>query len=178
MAEDTDRQQSSAARRLAIVGSLITGVAGITMAVYSVVAGQETGGGALLAASALAFGLLAINVDRFPRRAPQQQQGDEPSQVSTEPAPTRVPGSPAENGVEVRRQPSSKAPADAEPLTDREREVLSLVAEGFSNKQIGASLGITVRTVQSHVTAVMTKLRASGRAHAVVTAVRLGWLDL
>lgn len=147
------------------------------MAVYSMVAGEETGGGALLVASALAFGLLAINVDRLPRRPPIFEQRSEPSEGSKA-ARTSVPGSPAENGVDTRRQRSPKAPADAEPLTTRESEVLSLVAEGFSNKQVSASLGISERTVVNHLTAVMTKLRASDRTHAVVTAVRLGWLDL
>ena len=65
---------------------------------------------------------------------------------------------------------------DAQQLTDREREVLSLVAEGNTNKVIGAHLVIAERTVKSHLTNIMTKLRASDRTHAVVTALRLGWL--
>ena len=67
---------------------------------------------------------------------------------------------------------------NAEPMTDRELEVLSLVAEGNSNKLISSSLGISERTVKNHLTATMSKLRASDRTHAVVTAVRLGWLDI
>jgi DNA-binding NarL/FixJ family response regulator len=66
----------------------------------------------------------------------------------------------------------------AEPITGREREVLALVAEGFSNKQIGADLGISERTVKNHLTATMSKLGAADRTHAVVTAVRLGFLYL
>ena len=66
----------------------------------------------------------------------------------------------------------------AQPLTDREGAVLALVAEGLSNKLIGAQLGISARTVQGHLTSIMTKLRATDRTHSVVTAVRLGWLAI
>jgi len=62
------------------------------------------------------------------------------------------------------------------PMTGREQEVLTLVAEGFSNKLVAAELGICERTVKNHLTSIMTKLRAADRTHAVVTAVRLGWL--
>ena len=67
---------------------------------------------------------------------------------------------------------------EAQPLTARERQVLGLVAEGHSNKLIAAALGISERTVKNHLTCIMTKLRAFDRTHAVVTAVRLGWLEL
>ena len=66
--------------------------------------------------------------------------------------------------------------AGAEPLTDREGEVLALVAEGFTNKLIGAQLGIAAGTVKGHLTSIMTKLRATDRTHSVVMAIRLGWL--
>ena len=56
--------------------------------------------------------------------------------------------------------------------------MLALVAEGYSNKLISTDLGISERTVKTHLTATMTKLRASDRTHAVVTAVRLGWLEI
>ena len=59
MTDGSGAGYSLASRRLAIAGALITGIAGVIMAVYSVVSGESTGGGALLAASALAFGLLA-----------------------------------------------------------------------------------------------------------------------
>ncbi|MEX2598705.1 MAG: response regulator transcription factor [Dehalococcoidia bacterium] len=78
----------------------------------------------------------------------------------------------------IRPRKSGFVPASAQPLTPREREVLALVAEGNSNKQIGDGLGISERTVKSHLTYIMTKLRASDRTHAVVTAVRLGWLAI
>ena len=81
-------------------------------------------------------------------------------------------------GLVIRPRQADQLPVKAQPLTDREREVLSLVAEGNSNKQIGDRLAISERTVKSHLTYIMTKLRASDRTHAVVTAVRLGWLAI
>ena len=173
MADQMKASGNSAARRLAITGALVTGVAGVAMAVFSVVLGEETGGGALLAAAALAFGLLAVNVDRTVGRASVGRD------VGNDLGPRD-----ANDTQEARTAASNGATAsdtyniDAQPLTDREREVLSFVAEGYSNKLISAELGISERTVKNHLTATMTKLRASDRTHAVVTAMRLGWLDL
>lgn len=98
----------------------------------------------------------------------------------------RRPAGPAEllsvlhinGGLVIRPRQPDKVPLEAQPLTDREREVLELVAEGNSNKLIGNRLLISERTVKSHLTYIMTKLRASDRTHAVVTAVRLGWLAI
>ncbi len=81
-------------------------------------------------------------------------------------------------GLVIRPRQPNLVPVEAQPLTDREREVLALVAEGNSNKIIGDRLLISERTVKSHLTYIMTKLRASDRTHAVVTAVRLGWLAI
>ena len=81
-------------------------------------------------------------------------------------------------GLVIRPRQPDIVPVQAQPLTDREREVLALVAEGNSNKIIGDRLVISERTVKSHLTYIMTKLRASDRTHAVVTAVRLGWLAI
>ena len=78
----------------------------------------------------------------------------------------------------IRPKHSNPTPPEADRLTDREMEVLSLVAEGFSNKAIASRLLIRERTVKNHLTGIMTKLRASDRTHAVVTAIRLGWLAI
>ena len=80
--------------------------------------------------------------------------------------------------VVVRPFGLEKLPTYVQSVTEREREVLALVAEGYSNKRIGAQLGITERTVKNHLTYIMSKLAASDRTHAVVTAVRLGWLAI
>jgi len=63
-------------------------------------------------------------------------------------------------------------------LTDREREVLSLVAVGMTNRAIALQLGISEHTAKFHVGAVLSKLGAQSRAEAVSVAVRLGLLSL
>ncbi|HRE47476.1 MAG TPA: response regulator transcription factor [Aggregatilineales bacterium] len=65
-----------------------------------------------------------------------------------------------------------------EGLTTREREVLTLIAEGLPNKTIAGRLGISENTVKFHVNAVMSKLGVQSRTEAVVKAVRLGWFAL
>ena len=73
------------------------------------------------------------------------------------------------------------APATPEPpqdLTLREIGVLELAAEGFTDREIAAELGIGDQTVKSHIRRVMVKLRARNRTHAVITALRLGMLRL
>jgi DNA-binding NarL/FixJ family response regulator len=64
-----------------------------------------------------------------------------------------------------------------EELTEREMEVLSLAAKGFTNKAIGVHLGISDRTVQGHLAHIFNKLQASSRTEAVMRAVSLGWIS-
>lgn len=73
------------------------------------------------------------------------------------------------------RQPEAPHP---DRLSDRELQVLALVAEGRSNRLIADYLAITERTVKNHLTNIMGKLQAHDRTHAVVTAVRLGWMEI
>lgn len=63
-----------------------------------------------------------------------------------------------------------------ERLSDREMEVLSLVGQGLTNREIGQRLGISSRTVQGHLLKINQKLRAPSRTAAVMRAVALGWL--
>ncbi|HLF75216.1 MAG TPA: response regulator transcription factor [Anaerolineales bacterium] len=65
----------------------------------------------------------------------------------------------------------------AEPLTDRELDVLRLAAKGFTNKAIGIQLGISDRTVQGHLAHIFAKLQAASRTEAVMRAVSLGWIS-
>lgn len=64
-----------------------------------------------------------------------------------------------------------------ERLTDRELEVLSLAAKGFTNKAIGVQLSISDRTVQGHLAHIFDKLQAGSRTEAVMRAVSLGWIS-
>ncbi len=65
-----------------------------------------------------------------------------------------------------------------DPLTDREVEVLGLLAKGLANKQIAASLGISEHTVKFHVSSIYTKLNVTNRAEAVREGLRGGWIAL
>ncbi|HUL80125.1 MAG TPA: response regulator transcription factor [Vicinamibacteria bacterium] len=65
-----------------------------------------------------------------------------------------------------------------EPLTPREAEVLSLLAEGLGNRAIAARLGISEHTAKFHVGAVLGKLGAESRSEAVSLAARLGLVVL
>lgn len=78
------------------------------------------------------------------------------------------------------KEPVDDAAADVmiEPLTPREEEVLHLLAEGLSNREIGARLYLTEGTVKNYVSAIIAKLQANDRTHAVVTALRRGLVEL
>jgi DNA-binding NarL/FixJ family response regulator len=73
------------------------------------------------------------------------------------------------------KQPEKKMVA--EPLTDRELEVLRLAAKGFTNKAIGRQLAISDRTVQGHLAHIFDKMQATSRTEAVMRAVSLGWIS-
>jgi len=61
-------------------------------------------------------------------------------------------------------------PARPDDLTMREREVLDLLAEGASNRQIARSLGLSLKTVQNHVSRILDKLQAADRTQAALRA--------
>jgi LuxR family maltose regulon positive regulatory protein len=62
-----------------------------------------------------------------------------------------------------------------EPLSARESEILKLIAEGLSNKEIARALAITPETVKSHVKHIFIKLNVEKRAQAVSRAQMLGF---
>jgi DNA-binding NarL/FixJ family response regulator len=72
----------------------------------------------------------------------------------------------------------SQAPAVVEPLTERELEVLQLLAQGKQNKEIAAELTISERTVKFHVSAILAKLGAGNRTEAVSRAAQVGLVEL
>lgn len=73
---------------------------------------------------------------------------------------------------------SEDAPLERGPLTERETEVLGLLAKGLANKQIAASLGISEHTVKFHVSSIYAKLNVTNRAEAVREGLRGGWIAL
>lgn len=67
--------------------------------------------------------------------------------------------------------------ADIEPLTARERQILNLVVSGQTNREIGETLGISVKTVDRHRTSVMQKAGARSAAELIAYALREGLVD-
>ncbi|MBQ8168738.1 helix-turn-helix transcriptional regulator [bacterium] len=57
-------------------------------------------------------------------------------------------------------------------LTPRERDIITLVAEGFADKEIAKRLVLSPRTVQTHLTSVILKFKARNRTHAVALFVK------
>ncbi|MFL6232861.1 MAG: LuxR C-terminal-related transcriptional regulator [Thermoanaerobaculia bacterium] len=74
--------------------------------------------------------------------------------------------------------PPAAAPPTVEPLTRREREILALLAEGYSNKELCHRLHITVQTAKNHVHNILTKLQVHRRRDAVRLALELDLLKV
>jgi DNA-binding NarL/FixJ family response regulator len=75
------------------------------------------------------------------------------------------------------RKEAATGRAQGRDLTEREEEVLRLVAKGYINKEIAAQLGISVKTIESHKTNLMEKLDLKSRAEIVRYALSKGWLQ-
>jgi len=83
----------------------------------------------------------------------------------------------ANRGANAGAESLADLPAEP-PLTNRERQVLGLLADGLGNKQIAARLGISANTVKTHLELLFDKLGVSSRTEAVATAARRGLLLL
>ena len=77
----------------------------------------------------------------------------------------------------VAAEAEERARADEDPLSDREREVLRLLALGHTNQEIAQTLFLSVRTVETHRAHIMQKLRISTRAELVRYALSTGLLE-
>ena len=75
--------------------------------------------------------------------------------------------------LEASRPPSSDV---AQELTPRELQILRLIAEGYSNREIGVALCVSTGSAKSYLSALLRKLGVGGRAEAVAVAAREGWL--
>jgi DNA-binding NarL/FixJ family response regulator len=64
------------------------------------------------------------------------------------------------------------------PLTPRETEILTYMAQGFFNKQIAIQLSISEQTIKNHITSILRKLDANARTQAVITALKRGFITL
>jgi two-component system, NarL family, response regulator LiaR len=74
----------------------------------------------------------------------------------------------------VRERDAGPPRADVEALTDRERAVLALIAEGYDNAEIAGRLFISTSTVKNHISNVLAKLGVENRVQAAAYAVRHG----
>ncbi|MDB5390181.1 MAG: nreC 8 [Planctomycetaceae bacterium] len=86
-----------------------------------------------------------------------------------------VPASPASETLAARKE---RAAISTVVLSDRERDVLKLIAEGLTNKEIAARMNISIKTVETYKARGMQKLNLRGRADIVRHAVTLGWLNI
>ena len=75
-------------------------------------------------------------------------------------------------------KPGQEPTSNYDTLTDREREILTLVAEGYTNREIAETLFISVKTVETHKANIMVKLNLHKRAELVRYAIRKGMLQI
>lgn len=75
-------------------------------------------------------------------------------------------------------RPGRGVPGSPGSLSAREAEVLSYVAQGFANRQIAYTLGITEQTIQNHMTSILQKLDAQDRTQAVVLGLQHGLITV
>ena len=76
-----------------------------------------------------------------------------------------------------RTRAAARAPWGLADLTDREREVLELVARGLSNAELAATLHVTLPTAKTHVSRILTKLGARDRTQLAILAYEAGILS-
>ena len=65
----------------------------------------------------------------------------------------------------------------AQPLTPREHNVLTLISQGCSNREVASTLYLSQQTVKNYVYSIMRKLGANNRVHAVILALKYNWLQ-
>lgn len=138
-----------------------------------VVSGLETGNNAVRAAEAGARGFLPksapIAVMLSALRLVLEGETYFPASTDTPIAPMRRPG-----GAEITSAQSETVRSRLDMLTHRQRDVLALVGEGRSNKDIAEILGISEGTVKVHVGAVLKALGTSNRTQAALIAIDFG----
>jgi DNA-binding CsgD family transcriptional regulator len=120
--------------------------------------------------------LLAGRRDVRRTRSSLQAAWETATRLGARPLAAMVEGIAKRAGIELAREDASaeRAAASSYGLSAREEEVLALIAEGLSNKEIGSRLFITEKTASHHVSSILGKLGVSGRAEAAAEAVRQG----
>jgi len=145
---------------LANEADLSIAAAALAAGVHAVLLGDTTGAELAAAAHSAAAGLLALSGDL----ADLVRQGlfaNSEEEVNTS----------AEN-------PATMPDGSPEHLTMRERQVLEMMMEGFSNKEIALQLNISAHTVKFHVSSILGKLGASTRSEATAIGLRRGLITI
>lgn len=75
-----------------------------------------------------------------------------------------------------RHDPGGAALIETPSLSDREEEVLRLIAHGYTNREIAAQLDVSIKTVETHKARATEKLSLDSRAEIVAHAIRMGWM--
>lgn len=111
-------------------------------------------------------------LDRLRRTGVASGYAGQILQAFTEPTPA----APKQRAAQKAAVSPVERTETVEPLTEREREILALLAQRLSNKEIAQALVISPQTVKRHATNIYQKLQAGGRREAVAVATRLGLL--
>jgi len=74
-------------------------------------------------------------------------------------------------------RPPRQGTPPGDSLSDREEEVLRLIARGYTNREIATQLDVSIKTVETHKARAMEKLGVDSRAGIVAHAIRVGWLS-
>jgi two-component system, NarL family, response regulator YdfI len=145
---------------LAERADLVSAAAAVADGVQAILIGDVTAAEIAAAATSAASGLLTLSSDL----ADLVRQGLlAHSQDEAAPSP--------ENHIPIMYGPP-------EHLTLREREVLEMMTEGFSNKEIAAQLNISAHTVKFHISSILGKLGASSRTEAAAIGLRRGLIAI
>jgi DNA-binding CsgD family transcriptional regulator len=120
--------------------------------------------------------LLAGRRDVRRTRSSLQAAWETATRLGARPLAAVVEGLAKRAGIELTREGAGarRAAVSSFGLSAREEEVLALIAEGLSNKEIGGRLFITEKTASHHVSSILSKLGVGGRAEAAAEAVRQG----
>jgi len=84
----------------------------------------------------------------------------------------------AEELLNLQEKPGKGAAASVAQISSREKQILSYVAQGYTNKRIAIELGISEQTIKNHVTSVLRRLHANDRTEAVVIAIKQGLISI
>ncbi len=156
---------------------------GADVVVVDAPAGTEADTDGVVAAAEADGAAIVLLVDHLPARALAAQPPSARGWLRREASDAELAAAVVAVGtgltvVDPQLEARSTIEDDRVALTEREREVLALVAVGLTNRAIALQLGISEHTSKFHVGAVLGKLGAQSRAEAVSVAVRLGLLSL